>query len=97
MDPAAAGNHVLAHPERLGPELMGEIAGAYSYKDAAGLIAWIDQFPEGPYFDEAAASAAVYVRGRPGIQELIAKIKDPELRRRAEEQSKIPLAEPGTR
>jgi len=97
IDPAGAANHVLANPDRLAPRLMEEVVGGYSYRDLDGLIGWVSGFPEGPYFDLAARSAAVYARGRPGIDELIQRIQDPKLRQQARERAKVPLANPNTR
>lgn len=76
---------------------VGEIVGSQYYKDPNGLIDWVSEFPEGPYFDHAAASAAIYARGQPGIFELIGKIQDPKLRAEAEKNAKVPLTNSNTR
>jgi RNA polymerase sigma factor (sigma-70 family) len=96
--PVAAANHVLANPDRLAPGLMEDIVGGYSsYRHDNDIIVWVSTFAEGPYFDSAASSAAIYARGQPGIEELIAKIKDPKLREAAEKQVKVPQTDPNTR
>lgn len=97
VDPAAAANHVLANPDRLAPRLMEEIVGGYSDKDCNAIVAWVAAFPEGPYFDAAATSAACYARDTPGIEELIRKIQDPKMREKAMERAQLPLANPNTR
>lgn len=97
VDPAAAANHVISNPDRLAPDLMREIVSGYSYKDCNGIVAWVTTFPEGPYFDSAAGSAAIYARGTPGIDELIRKIQDPKLREEAVKSAQVPLANPNTR
>jgi hypothetical protein len=97
IDPAAAANHVMAHPDRLAPGLMEDIVGGYSYKHHNDITAWVSTFPAGPYFDAAARSAAVYARGEPGIGELIQKIQDPKMREEALERARVPLVNPETR
>jgi hypothetical protein len=97
IDPAAAANHVMAHPDRLAPGLMEDIVGGYSYKHHNDITAWVSSFPAGPYFDAAARSAAVYARGEPGIGELIQKIQDPKMREKAVKRARVPLANPDTR
>ncbi|MES2657133.1 MAG: sigma-70 family RNA polymerase sigma factor [Verrucomicrobiota bacterium] len=98
IDPAAAANHVMANPDRLAPRLMEEIVGGYSsYKDRNAIIAWVGTFPEGPYFDAAARSAASYARGTPGIDELIQKVQDPKMREEAAKRAQVPLVNPNTR
>jgi hypothetical protein len=90
-DPAAAANHVIAHPDRLGPEWMGDIIAAYSEKNAAGVAAWVSQFPPGPYFDAAAHRVAFYTKkdfftGNNTPDEanaLILRIGDPKIREEA--------------
>lgn len=98
IDPAAAANHVMANPDRLDPRLMEEVVGGYSQaKESSHIIAWVATFPEGPYFDAAAKSAACYARGAPGIDELVGKIQDPKIREEAMERAKVPLCNPNTR
>lgn len=98
IDPAAAANHVMANPDRLVPRLMEEIVGGYSrFKDSKVIIAWVATFPEGPYFDAAAKSAASSARGTPEIDELIQKIQDPKMREEAMERARVPLCNPNTR
>lgn len=97
--PAAAANHVLAHPDRLPPELMKEIVGAFgqSFANRVEVIEWVSGFPEGPYFDAAASAAAIYARGAPELNELIQKIQNPEMRQQAMKQAEVPLSNPKTR
>lgn len=98
-DPAAAANHVIAHPDRLGAELMESIVGAYYYQNPNGVVAWISQFPPGPYFDAAAHSAAIYARATSPVEtrELIMRIGDPEIREDALRRLAVPSTNPHTR
>ena len=98
-DPAAAANHVIAHPDRLGAELMESIVGSYYYKDHSGVAAWVSQFPPGPYFDAAAHSAAIYTRtSTPDeTRELVLRIGDPKIREDALKQLAVPGTNPNTR
>jgi RNA polymerase sigma factor (sigma-70 family) len=98
-DPAAAANHVIAHPDRLGTEMMETIIGAYYYQNPTGIVAWISQFPPGPCFDAAAHSAAIYTRSSTPDQtrELILRISDPKLREDALKQLAVPGTNPNTR
>jgi RNA polymerase sigma factor (sigma-70 family) len=105
-DPAAAANHVIAHPDRLGPEWMGDIIAAYSEKNAAGVAAWVSQFPPGPYFDAAAHRVAFYTKkdffaGNNTPDEakaLILRIGDPKIREDAlKEFNKPPVFNEETR
>jgi len=47
-------------------------------------------FPKGPHFDQAAFTAAIFVRGQDGVYDLIEKIQNPELKLKALERAKIP-------
>ena len=98
-DPAAAANHVIAHPERLGPDLIEPIVGAYYYQNPTGIAGWISQFPPGPYFDAAAHSAAIYTRNTTPdeTRELVLRITDPTIREDALKQLAVPGTNPNTR
>jgi len=78
IDPVGAANHLIS--VRLDPSLAGAIVHGCSLKKRTEIIALVSQFPEGPYFDHAAVSAAAPAAGQPGILELIQKIQDPKLR-----------------
>jgi hypothetical protein len=95
IDPAAAANHLMEHPDRLPPELMHEIVGSYFAKylfdNKQADISFISQLPGGPYYDQAAFTAAIFVRGQHGVYDLIEKIQDPELKQKAIERAKIPF------
>jgi RNA polymerase sigma factor (sigma-70 family) len=81
-DPAAAANHVMAHPHRLDVNLISQVVRAYAYKDAAGAAQWVADFPEGPYYDVAASSAARFTTAAAPLEteKLVLKIEDPKLR-----------------
>jgi hypothetical protein len=88
IDPAAAANYVISHPDRLGPEWMGHVVAAYSEKHAASVTGWVSQFPPGPYFDAAARGMASYTNKNSHADSkiteeaiaLILRISDPEIR-----------------
>lgn len=98
-DPAAAANHVIAHPERLGPDLIEEIVGAYFYQNPTGIAGWISQFSAGPHFDAAAHSAAIYTRNTTPdeTRELVLRITDLKIREDALKHLAIPGTNPDTR
>ena len=99
IDPVAAANHLMDHPDRLPPELMHAVVGSYGAKylledERAGkqaVIAFVSQLPEGPYFDQAAFTATICVRGQDGVYDLIERIQDPELKQKAIERAPIPF------
>lgn len=97
IDPAAAANHVMAYPERMEPKLIEPIVGSYSSKNPSGVVAWVATFPEGPYFDAAAAAAAIYARPYPEARELVLRIGDEKIREKALKDVAVPAANPGTR
>ncbi len=90
---------MIAHPDRLGTELIETIVGAYYYQNPNGVVAWISQFPPGPYFDAAAHSAAIYARATSPVEthELVLRISDSKIREDALKQLAVPTANPGTR
>ena len=80
---AAAANYVLENPERCPPALIGTISHAIGTSDSASALKWVNQFPGGPYFDQAASNAALWM-GMPHPDEarqLIARMSDPEMRK----------------
>ena len=60
-DPAAASNYVMAHPERMGPETITTIAETVMSSDPLVGLEWVQNFPDGPYFDAAAYGAIPHI------------------------------------
>jgi RNA polymerase sigma factor (sigma-70 family) len=62
-DPVAASNHVLANPDRCSPKMVNKMTDEMSFgTDSAPdyptkIRSWVEQFGEGPYYDEAADQA----------------------------------------
>ena len=82
-DPAAAANYILANPGRVSPSLMTSVALDLLKKNPAVGIEWIQNIPEGPYFDAAAISGVMFtaVSFPDQARELASLITDPEIRK----------------
>ena len=87
---AKAANYVLENPNRCPPALvrtitlgLASISHDVRTNDPAYVLEWVNQFPEGPYLDQAADAAAGWM-GIPypdEAKQLIARISDPEMRK----------------
>lgn len=53
-DPASAANYALSAPDKFPPSLMRGIVSKFTVAHPAEALEWIQNFPVGPYFDEAA-------------------------------------------
>lgn len=93
-DPAAAANHVMEHPERTGTDKMSTIAGVVAKGDPLVALDWVQNFPDGPHFDSAAAGIINSINDSYPDQalELAALIGDVRLREEAISQTKIKMA-----
>ncbi|HEY1120380.1 MAG TPA: hypothetical protein VGE67_02220 [Haloferula sp.] len=83
-DPAAAANYVMEHPDRLDPRLISTIASVVMNGDRSVGLEWVQTFPEGPYFDQAAAATLPYIYQRWPDQaaQIFELIQDPKLKER---------------
>jgi hypothetical protein len=86
-DPAAAASYVMASPDRMNPDKIGAIARVVLRNNLESGFDWVQNFPEGPYFDAAASAAIPFVSSRwpEQSQQLAALIQDPKLRKAAAE------------
>ena len=93
-DPAGAANHVMEHPERTGEDKISIIAEVVAHGDPLVALDWIQNFPDGPYFDAAAAGIISSINDSYPDQalELAALIGDVKLREEAISQTKIKMA-----
>ncbi len=85
VDSVAAANYVLTNPDRCPPKLIEVISKTMILNDPAIATQWVERFPEGPYFDEA-ADEAVWNLALDHPNEalrLTARISNPEVRKRA--------------
>lgn len=83
-DPSAAAHHIMEHPDRYPVSKIGTPVGELLTKDLATGIEWIQELPEGPYFDQAASVAITRLidGGKPQEAHVLAsQIGDPELRK----------------
>ena len=82
-DPAAAANYVLANPDRISPKVMGTVVEVVVRDQPAVGVDWVQNLPQGPYFDAAARVAVVHIAdGNPkAAQELAALITDPAIQK----------------
>lgn len=57
-EPAEAVNHIIGNPERISPVVVNYIVGEAINANRLGFdgIEWVNQFPPGPYYDQAAAA-----------------------------------------
>lgn len=86
FDPAAAANYVMSAPERLGPKHITPIVATVAIADLHKGLAWVQEFPPGPYYDAAVAGIIPYIVGSTYVTEaedLASMIEDPILRERA--------------
>jgi len=82
-DPSSAALHVMEHPDRYPPVTIQTPVMALLTKDLATGIEWIQELPEGPYFDQAASVAIFRLidEGKPQEAHLLAsQIGDPKHR-----------------
>ena len=86
-DPAAAANYVMEHPDRLEPRLISAIASVVVSGDKKVGLEWVQTFPEGPYFDEAAGATVPYLYQIWPDQtaQIIGLIQDPKLKEKYSE------------
>lgn len=85
VDSVAAANHVLTNPDRCPPKLIETISKALVLTDPAIAREWVERFPEGPHFDEA-ADEAVWNLAMDHPDEalrLTSRISNPEVKKRA--------------
>ena len=82
IDPAGASNYVIANPERIGPKAISRIAAQVMLKNALDGFQWVQEFPDGPYFDAAASASIPYMNQEypKEATELASMISDPKLR-----------------
>jgi hypothetical protein len=83
-DPSAAAHHIMEHPDRYPVSKIETPVMEILSKDLATGIEWIQELPEGPYFDQAASVAITRLMDARKPQEahlLASQIGDPELRR----------------
>ena len=82
-DAAEAAEYVMDHPERISPTVMEQIANSilsrYGYQKS---LDWVQQFPGGPYFDNAAVGVIGPLMDMHPDQarELAAQISHPKIR-----------------
>ena len=82
-DPTAAANYVLANPDRISPKIMGTVVEVVVRDHPAAGVDWIQNLPDGPYFDAAARVAVVHIADAAPktAGELAALITDPAIRK----------------
>ena len=81
----AAANYVLTSPDRCPPKLIETISKELVLTDPAIARKWVELFPEGPHFDEA-ADEAVWNLAMDHPDEalrLISRISNPEVKKQA--------------
>ncbi|MBC7979726.1 MAG: hypothetical protein H7Y36_04095 [Armatimonadetes bacterium] len=90
-DPAAAANYVMANSERVGAEKITVIAATVARGDPLAALDWVQNFPDGAYFDQAAFGVIAYIKDAhlKEALELAALISDPKLREEAIKRTKI--------
>jgi hypothetical protein len=81
-DPASVANHVMENPEAISPERIRTVVSSVIHSEADG-IEWAKHFPEGVYFDYAAAAVVSRLAGTDPDQawEWAEKISDDEIRK----------------
>jgi hypothetical protein len=60
-DPAGAANYVVSNSDRVGSEVMANVVQNFSLEHPAEAIQWIQEFPQGPYFDSAASMVILQI------------------------------------
>jgi hypothetical protein len=90
-DPAEAANYVMDNPERTGDDKISIIAEVVARKDPVTALEWVQNFPEGPYFDKAASGIISSLNNSYPNEalDLAALIGDPKLREEAISITKI--------
>ena len=89
-DPAAAANYVMANSERVGADKITVIAATVARGDPLAALDWVQNFPDGAYFDQAALGVIGYIKDAhlKEALELASLISDPKLREKAIERTK---------
>lgn len=85
VNSAAVASYVLANSDRCPPKLIEAISKTMILNDPAIATQWVERFPEGPYFNEA-ADEAVWNLALDHPNEalrLTSRISNPEVRKRA--------------
>ncbi len=90
-DPAAAANYVMANSERVGAEKIAGIAEVVALGDPLVALDWVQSFPDGAYFDQAASGVIPHIKDvhQKEALELAALISDPKLREEATKRTKF--------
>lgn len=61
VDPTAAVNYIISNPNRINPDGIVTVVSEVMLKDPLAGFRWIQEFPDGPYFDAAAYASIPYI------------------------------------